>query len=91
MLLSLSDHSNETLQDQLVCQVRAPVLAGDLSAGAELPSIRGLARELRVSVITVQRAYEALERAGLIIGSHEGQGFRFERLVAWLRAYSGPA
>ncbi len=74
MLLNLSDHSSETLQEQIVRQVRAQVLAGDLPAGTELPSIRGLAREQRVSVITVQRAYEVLERAGLI-QARRGKGF----------------
>jgi len=74
MLLNLSDHSDETLQEQLVRQVRAQVLAGDLPAGTDLPSIRGLAREQRVSVITVQRAYEWLERAGLI-QARRGKGF----------------
>lgn len=66
MILNLSDQSSETLQEQLVRQVRAQVLTGDLSAGTELPSIRGLARAEKVSVVTVQRAYEALERTGLV-------------------------
>ena len=66
MLLNLSNQSTETLQDQIVRQVRAQILAGDLAAGSELPSIRSLARQQKVSVITVQRGYEALERAGLI-------------------------
>ncbi len=74
MLLNLSDLSPETLQEQLVRQVRAQILAGDLPAGSELPSIRGLAREQKVSVITVQRGYEALERAGLI-QARRGKGF----------------
>src|SRR5690606_26038972 len=66
MLLKLSDLSSETLQEQLVRQVRALILRGELAGGDELPSIRGLARDHQVSVITVQRAYEALERHGLI-------------------------
>lgn len=74
MLLNLSDQSPETLQDQLVRQVRAQILAGDLTAGTELPSIRGLARDQKVSVITVQRGYEALERASLI-QARRGKGF----------------
>jgi len=74
MLLNLSDLSPETLQEQLVRQVRAQILAGDLPAGSELPSIRGLACEQKVSVITVQRGYEALERAGLI-QARRGKGF----------------
>ena len=66
MLLHLSDRDNEPLQAQIVRQVRTRILAGDLAAGTDLPSIRTLARDQRVSVITVQRAYEILEREGLI-------------------------
>jgi len=74
MLLSLTDLSSETLQSQIVRQVRARVLTGDLRAGEDLPSIRELARAQHVSVITVQRAYEALMREGLI-HSRRGKGF----------------
>jgi len=74
MLLDLSDRSSETLQQQIVRQVRARVLAGELVAGDELPSIRGLARQVRVSVITVTRAYERLAREGLI-RSRRGVGY----------------
>jgi GntR family transcriptional regulator len=66
MLLNLTDISDEPLQSQ--------ILAGEMSAGEVLPSIRALARETRVSVITVQRGYEALEREGLI-HSRRGKGF----------------
>lgn len=74
MLLNLSDTSTETLQGQLTRQVRSLILGGDLEAGAELPSIRNLASEQKVSVVTVQRAYEALEREGLI-QARKGRGF----------------
>lgn len=74
MLLNLSHLSPETLQDQLVRQLRALILAGDLGSGAELPSIRSLAKEQKVSVITVQRSYETLVRDGLIL-AHPGRGF----------------
>ena len=74
MLLNLTDVSDESLQSQITRQVRAKILAGDLAAGELLPSIRALARESRVSVITVQRGYEDLEREGLI-HSRRGKGF----------------
>lgn len=74
MILNLSDQSAETLQSQLVHQIRALILSGDLTAESELPSIRGLATEQKVSVITVQRAYETLERLGLI-RARRGKGF----------------
>ncbi|MFH1568725.1 MAG: GntR family transcriptional regulator [Gemmatimonadota bacterium] len=74
MLLDLSDRSAETLQQQIARQVRARVLSGELEAGVELPSIRGLARQVRVSVITVSRAYEQLVREG-VIHPRRGKGY----------------
>src|SRR5690625_5461907 len=55
MLLNLSDRSNDTLQGQLIRQIRGLILGGDLPPGSELPSIRGLAHDQKVSVVTVQR------------------------------------
>ena len=74
MLLQLTDLSDEPLQGQIVRQIRAKILAGDLPSGSDLPSIRKLALEQHVSVITVQRAYETLEHQGLI-HSRRGKGF----------------
>lgn len=74
MILSVSDFSDESLQSQISRQLRAKILAGDLSPEESLPSIRGLARQVKVSVITVQRAYEALQNEGLIL-SRRGKGY----------------
>jgi GntR family transcriptional regulator len=74
MLLNLTDLSAEPLQSQIIRQVRAKILTGELMAGSDLPSIRRLARGQHISVITVQRAYEGLEREGLI-HSRRGKGF----------------
>lgn len=74
MLLNLTDLSSESLQSQIARQIRAKILAGELPAGAILPSIRGLAKDHKVSVVTVQRGYESLERQGLI-HSRRGKGF----------------
>ncbi|MBU0473418.1 MAG: GntR family transcriptional regulator [Bacteroidetes bacterium] len=74
MILNLTDLSNEPLQSQIYRQIRTMILAGDLNAGEMLPSIRGLARNEKVSVITVQRGYEILEKEGLIV-SRRGKGF----------------
>jgi GntR family transcriptional regulator len=74
MLLNLTDLSDEPLQSQISKQIRAKILSGELAAGHTLPSIRGLARDQHVSVITVQRGYEHLEREGLI-HSRRGKGF----------------
>ncbi len=74
MLLQLTDLSDEPLQSQIARQIRAKILAGELAADASLPSIRALARDQQVSVITVQRAYEHLLREELI-HSRRGKGF----------------
>jgi len=74
MLLHISEHSAETLQEQIIGQVRSRILSGDLEADHALPSIRALAKSLRVSVITVQRAYEQLLHEELIY-SRRGMGF----------------
>lgn len=74
MILNLTDLSDESLQSQISRQIRAMILAGELPAETSLPSIRALARQQRVSVITVQRAYEHLLREELI-HSRRGKGF----------------
>ncbi len=74
MLLNLSELSEEPLYAQIARQIRAKILSRDLTGGDSLPSIRGLAREQRVSVITVQRAYDDLEREGLL-RARRGKGF----------------
>jgi GntR family transcriptional regulator len=79
MLLNLTDLSGEPLQSQISRQIRAKILAGEIGAGSDLPSIRKLAKDHRVSVITVQRAYESLEREGLI-HSRRGKGFFVSKL-----------
>jgi GntR family transcriptional regulator len=58
---------------QIVDQITSRVMAGDWTAGQALPSIRELAASSGVSVITVKRAYEELERAGVIATRH-GKG-----------------
>jgi GntR family transcriptional regulator len=74
VILNLSELSDEPLHAQLSRQIRAKILSRDLTDGDPLPSIRGLAREQRVSVITVQRAYDDLEREGLV-QARRGKGF----------------
>jgi len=74
MLLHLTDITSEPLHGQISRQLREKILSGELPADAPLPSIRELARDQRVSVITVQRAYEDLERAGLT-HARRGKGF----------------
>lgn len=71
MFLSASD--SRPMYQQIVDQISARVLAGDWLPGQALPSIRELAAGSQVSVITVKRAYEELERAGLI-QTRQGKG-----------------
>ena len=66
MKILLSNSSSETIYEQIARQVRAQIIAGELEEGGLLPSIRALARDLQISVITTRRAYEELEKEGLI-------------------------
>jgi GntR family transcriptional regulator len=62
----LSNASQDPIYEQIARQIRSQILSGELSEGDLLPSIRALARDLQISVITTKRAYEELEREGLI-------------------------
>ena len=62
----LSNSSGKPIYEQIADQVREQILSGALSAGDALPSMRVLAKELRISVITTKRAYEELERDGFL-------------------------
>jgi GntR family transcriptional regulator len=62
----LSNASPSPIYEQILRQVRAQILAGELAEGSPLPSIRKLAQTLQISVITTKRAYDELEREGLI-------------------------
>ena len=66
MDIILSNSSGKPIYEQIADQVRAQILSGALSAGDALPSMRVLAKELRISVITTKRAYEELERDGFL-------------------------
>lgn len=67
MHISISQRSDIPIYQQLEEQVIQQVLTGELPGGYKLPSIRSLAQELHISVITVKKAYEELERDGYII------------------------
>ena len=66
MNIILSNSSGKPIYEQIADQVKEQVLTGALAAGDALPSMRLLAKELRISVITTKRAYEELERDGFI-------------------------
>ncbi len=66
MDIILSNSSDKPIYEQIASQVKAQILSGALTAGAKLPSIRALASDLGVSVITTKRAYADLEQLGFI-------------------------
>ena len=66
MEIIISNSSNKPIYEQICLQIKGKIMEGSLQAGEALPSIRALARDLHISVITVQRAYEALARDGFI-------------------------
>ncbi len=66
MDIIISNSSGRPIYDQISTQIRDKIIAGELRPGEALPSMRLLAKELRISVITTKRAYEELERAGFI-------------------------
>lgn len=73
MNIFISNTTDEPIYEQIVRQIKALVTAGELSEGDALPSMRTLAQQLRISVITTKRAYEELERDGFI-ESYTGKG-----------------
>ena len=66
MEIIISNSSNKPIYEQICLQVKTLIMNGTLSAGEPLPSMRSLAKDLHISVITVQRAYEDLTRDGFI-------------------------
>lgn len=66
MDILISNSSDKPIYEQITSQIKAMIMSGKLAPGEPLPSIRHMARELRVSVITTKRAYEDLERDGFI-------------------------
>lgn len=73
MNLIISNASGQPIYDQITSQIKGLILSGELHAGDALPSMRALAKDLRISVITTKRAYEELERDGFLV-SIPGKG-----------------
>ena len=72
-VIHIDTHSSDTLQDQILKQIRTLILGGTLEPDSPLPSIRRFAKEHQVSVITVQKSYERLENEGLVY-TRKGKG-----------------
>ncbi len=66
MKIIVSNSSKEPIYEQISNQIKGMILKGELNEGDLLPSIRGLARDLQISVITTKRAYDELEGEGFI-------------------------
>jgi len=66
MRVLISNASPDPIYQQIVRQIKGQIISGELPEGEPLPSIRALARELQISVITTKRAYEELDKEGLI-------------------------
>lgn len=74
MVIIIKNNSNEPIYDQIKKQILDAIMSGEIKAGECLPSIRGLAKDLKVSVITTTKAYNDLETAGYIFGV-QGKGY----------------
>ena len=66
MLILIDNRTGAPIYDQIFTQIKGHILSGELQPDEALPSIRGLAKDLRISVITTKRAYDELERAGYL-------------------------
>jgi GntR family transcriptional regulator len=62
----ISNNANKPIYEQITAQIKAMIMSGELQAGEAIPSMRALAKSIHVSVITVQKAYEELQRDGFI-------------------------
>ena len=66
MEIIISNNANKPIYEQITSQIKAMIMSGELQAGDAIPSMRSLAKSIHVSVITVQKAYEDLQRDGFI-------------------------
>ena len=66
MNILIDNKSGAPIYDQIYLQIKNQIISGELKENEQLPSIRGLAKDLRISFITTKRAYEELEKDGFI-------------------------
>ena len=85
MKILISHNSKEPIYEQIYNQIKNSILAGEITAGFALPSMRNMAKDLFVSVITTKRAYEELEKAGLIYSIVGKGSFVAEQNVEMIR------
>lgn len=73
MEIFINNHASIPIYEQISSQIKSMIISGELTAGEALPSIRGLAKSLHISVLTVQKAYDVLQTDGFI-ETTEGKG-----------------
>ena len=73
MKLIINNSSMQPIYEQIVAQVRNKIMQGELEEDTALPSVRTLAKDLRVSALTVKKAYDTLEQQGVVLTVH-GKG-----------------
>lgn len=73
MDIIISTSLDEPIYEQIVSQIKSQIMSGELVEGDALPSMRLLAKQLRISLITTKRAYEELEKSGFIV-TYAGKG-----------------
>lgn len=73
MDIIINNHSMQPIYEQITGQVKAKIMKGEWKEGQMLPSVRTLAKTLRVSALTVKKAYDTLEQEGFVITVH-GKG-----------------
>lgn len=66
MEIFINNHASVPIYEQISSQIKALIMSGELKAGEALPSIRGLAKSLHISVLTVQKTYDTLQSDGFI-------------------------
>ena len=79
MEIIISSNTSKPIYEQITTQVKAMIMSGELQTGDPIPSMRSLAKSLHISVITVQKAYEDLQRDGFIETATEKSGGMFTR------------
>ncbi len=67
MNIAISNKDDRPIYEQIASKIKKIILSGELQEGEMLPSMRALAKDLRISVITTKRAYEELEKEGFIV------------------------
>ncbi len=85
MHIFIDNKSGTPIYDQIYTQIKNQIISGELQEDTALPSIRSLAKDLRISVITTKRAYDELEKEGFIYAVAAKGFFVATKNVEWLR------